>query len=153
MNLHPSHATQKIEWVKVDGEKIEAEWIDFYDNKLSTEAMEVLKKQKIPISHVRLCYLKPNEREGKRYLTKFKNINYFDYQGDVWHHLHRLNVKIKPNEIIKRFGEWWILTSAKTHEKYLKQSHSKYIFDDKINNELVSMKYGFDDYEVFIKKI
>jgi hypothetical protein len=121
------------------GERIK--WDDIYesidkDNK--TELENILNKFK----------------DSDGYILKPKRIRIFNYDGLIWHHLNR---NVKPGQIIKQKGDWYLSEMSDYKELLKLEEHNmkkdSIGFLKKHNNELnlnVKNIYTIDHLEVFI---
>jgi hypothetical protein len=102
------------------------------------------------------------EKDGKEVWIKPKQPKTFTYEGEIWHHL---GSHLKPNQIVKTKGSWY-LTSYQDWEKafekekhsILKQYHKIWLKDFKQELEKIELNNPFrffvkDHLEVFIEKV
>ena len=163
-----------------NGDKIYVKFGDFfseeyddktYKNYVKDKWLPLLKKNGLTYNDVAAYVEDEDGVASNDWFQKFEKVNIaisnkpncFKYNGLIWHHFIEAPssdlMMVKPNEIIKRRGQW-ILTDIKTYEKALKKYTSIIKYNRMRGNTTLGSPNGFpisyfdkDVFEVYIEKV
>jgi len=82
-------------------------------------------------------------KDDKWYYVKKKDMKYFEYYGEIWHHL-----EVRPKDVIERKGEW-----VKTSFDAYKKAIIKEVGSRALMKKRDGYTYSKDHLEVFIEKV
>ncbi|MFW6226356.1 MAG: hypothetical protein ACOC3V_05315 [bacterium] len=158
----PGHISNKSMWLKdEEGNLIKEEDFFKYDRitfeqSVNEKYIKLLKKLKIKKKDLR-----SSKKGDTFYVTILKKPKYFEYNGEIWHHLGN---HLKPHQILETSGSWVktdmddYLIALKLEIKESRKGMLKFVkeysdINNYLNKDPFKHHYSRDHLEVFIEKI